>query len=59
MEEYSEEMSKMDDLREAADEAEKIKLVVLQLLRTQGVIAFDASTGILDPELEKRIKGKG
>ena len=59
-------MANLDELEAAAaatiklaEETVKIKKLVLQLLRAQGVIAFDASEGELIPELESRIKGRG
>ena len=42
-----------------AEETIKIKKIVLQLLHSQGVIAFDASKTELDPSWEKLKKGEG
>jgi len=41
------------------EETIKIKQVVLQLLHSQGVIAFDASKTELDPVWVNLIKGEG
>ena len=41
-----------------AEETIKIKKIVLQLLHSQGVIAFDAETA-LETEWEKLKKGEG
>ena len=49
--------SNNDELKAAADEVERIKKLVLQILHQQGIIAFDASGRTLGPELEERIVG--
>jgi len=52
-------MTDMERLKEAKKELEKIKKMVLELLHLNGVIAFDASKAVLDPDIEKRIQGEG
>jgi len=59
-------MANLDELEAAAaetiklaDEAIKIKKIVLLILRSQGIVAFDASEAELSPELESLIKGEG
>ena len=47
------------DLAAMVEETIKIKQVVLQLLHSQGVIAFDAAKTELEPEWEKLKKGEG
>ncbi len=52
--------SKSDNVaNNTASNDEKIKKLVLQLLYQNGVIAFDASQSVLDPEVEVQVKGKG
>ena len=46
----------LEELKKAVEDAEKAKKVVLQLLRLNGIIAFDQ---VLDPEWEKLKKGEG
>ena len=45
----------MTELRER----DKILKLVFKLLYLNGIITFDASKVVLDPELESRIKGEG
>ena len=42
-----------------ADELIKIKKLVFLMLRSQGVISFDASECELSPDMENLIKGRG
>ena len=52
-------MASLEELEAAAEETIKIKKIVLQLLHSQGVIAFDAAKTELEPEWEKLKKGEG
>ena len=47
------------ELERAAKDAEKAKKLVLRMLHWNGIIAFDASQLVLDPEVEAVIKGEG
>jgi len=52
-------MANLSELEKTAGEAEKIKKLVLRMLHWNGIIAFDASQLVLDPEVEAVIKGEG
>jgi len=41
------------------EEAERIKKIILEFLRTMGIVAFDMSECGLTPELEEQVKGRG
>lgn len=49
---------KLEDLKQAAEDAEKAKKVVLQILKSQGTITFDTKDA-LDETWRELIKGKG
>ena len=47
------------EVGKVADELIKIKKLVFLMLRSQGVISFDASESELSPDMENLIKGRG
>ena len=52
-------MNELEELKKAVEDEDKAKRIVLKILHTRGLIAFDASESTVDPEWETISKGKG